>query len=580
VTVKLFGPSEYGASASGDLVLTLRDYKRNALGVFDTSGTAGALVEPPPAPPVPANIRWYVDAKSSGGNGSSAAPFRSITAAINAAQAGDVIFVRKGTYSKSATGELLPIASAPGAVALRARVQLVGEGAEGTIIDGENNPGNLVVIAASGARFAGFTVKRAGAVGLYVFRSANVVVENVFATGNARFGIGGEGSSGLIVRNNVADANVETGIAFVGAVSAAAPAGAPANCPPVASGAYGAWIVNNTSANNRADGILTGGGGNYCVADNVVTNNGSSGIEFNNRSESGAVPPLRGAVVNNTVTGNGGQQFAFAGTGILSAENGANIDLVSGNRLSRNRPYGIGVFLNAFAGRITGNTVADSATTALIVRPASSVVEISDNTLTGSSVGGIQVDDHSSVQTIRNNVVRGNDRGLSVLTSSNVELIQDNTIDDNTTVGVDVGGNSHVSVVTGTSASNNAGGAPSGGAGFEVRDGSSVDDLRASRIAGNHSGGGIFVSNGSRLTLNATTVDGNTGQGIFAVGAGSLVTVNGGSIVNTRRDSQGLGGYGVNAQDGARVTCAGAVLSGNAAGNVFVAGGGAAAGCN
>ena len=579
VTVKLFGPTEYDGPASGDLILTLRDYKRDVIRVFDTSGSGGGLVEPPPAPPVPGNIRWYVDAKSAGGTGSSASPFRSITRAVSAAQAGDVIFVRKGTYSPSTTGEVLPIGTGgPGLTPLRPNVQLVGEGAQDTIIDGENAPPNLVVIAAAGVRFAGFTVKRSGSVGTYVYRSANVVIENVFATGNARFGLGGEGSSGLVVRNNVAASNVETGIAFVSAVPAAAPPGAPGNCPPITYGAYGAWIVNNTSSNNRADGILTGGGGNYCVADNIVANNGSSGIEYNNRSETGPVPPLHGAVVNNTISGNGGQQFAFAGTGILAAENGGTIDLIQGNRLAKNRPYGIGVFLNAFAGRIVANTVVDSATTALIVRPSSSVDEIADNTLAGSGVGGIFVDDHSVVKTIRNNVVTGHDRGLSVLTSSTVTLVDNNTFDDNTTVGIDVGGGSEITTINNVSASNNAAGAPTGGSGVQVRDGSRVGVMQGSRVLNNQGQGGFFVSD-STIAIAGTSIDGNAAQGIFALGAGTRVTVNGGSIAGTRRDPGNQSGYGVNVQQGASVTCTGVAMSGNAGGNVFTNGGGTAAGC-
>ena len=378
VTVKLFGRTEYPQNGAGDLVLRLMNYKRETLLVVDNSNSGSGPVPPPPAPPVPSNIRWYVDAKSAGGNGSSASPFRSITSAINVAQAGDVIFVRKGVYSPSATGEVLPIGSGgPGLFPLKPNVQIVGEGAEGTIIDGENGSGNLVVIPAAGVRFAGLTVKRAGAVGVYVFRSANVVVENVYATGNTRFGIAGEGSSGLIVRNNVAVTNLETGIAFVGSVPAAAPpGGAPANCPVSPAGAYGAWIVNNTTNDNRADGILTGGGGNFCVADNLAVNNGSSGIEFNNRAESGPVPPLNGVVVNNTLTANGAQQFAFAGTGILSAENNGTIDLIQGNKLSRNKPYGIGIFLDAKAGRIVNNTVTDSSNSGILVSVRAAAAEI------------------------------------------------------------------------------------------------------------------------------------------------------------------------------------------------------------
>lgn len=585
VTVKLYGQTEYGAGAAGDLILTMRDYQRKVIKVYDNTIPGGGATEPPAPPPVPTNIRWYVDAKApAGGTGTSAAPFKSITEAVSRAQPGEVIFVRKGTYSTSLTGEKLPIGSAAvGVNPMAANVQLVGEGAQTTIIDGENAAGNLVVLPAAGTRIAGFMVTRAGAVGIYVYRAANVIVERNFATGNARFGIGGEGASGLVVRDNVAAGNIETGIAFTGAVPAAVPAGAPTSaCPAIAAGNYGAWIVDNTTNDNRADGILVGGGGNYCVAGNVAINNGSSGIEFNNRTEGAPLPPLNGATIANTLLGNGAQQFAFAGTGILAAENGATIDLVVGNKLTKNRPYGIAAFLNAKAGRIADNVVADTQTSGIIVRPTSQVIEIVNNTITGSGLAGIFVDTNSSVGTVSGNKATDNDRGMSVLDHSTVTLVDNNVFDDNRTLGMEVSGGSQVGTVSNLSASNNASAtaAAGSGSGFQVRDGASVGSLQGSRLVGNQGQGGLFVSNGGQVALTGVTIDTSTTQGVFAIGAGSRVTMGGGSVVNTKRDAAGQGGFGINAQGGAVVTCSGVALSGNAAGNVFTAGGSTAVGCN
>src|SRR5262249_17302196 len=162
-------------------------------------------------------------------------------------------------------------------------------------------------------------------------------LENNYFIGNVRFGAGSLNSSGLIVRNNVAVSNLESGMAFSGSIPATPPPGAPTNCPASAVGNYGAWIGNNISNDHPSDWILVSAGGNFCIANNTTVNNGSSGVEFNNRAEGVTVPALNGAVVNNTITGNGAQQFAFAGTGILSTENNAKIDLIQGNKLSKNR---------------------------------------------------------------------------------------------------------------------------------------------------------------------------------------------------------------------------------------------------
>ena len=104
--------------------------------------------------------------------------------------------------------------------------------------------------------------------------------------------------------------------------------------------------------------------------------------------------------------------------------------------------------------------------------------------------------------------------------------------------------------------------------------------LRGGSLLRNAGQGGIFVSNGSQLTISDTPIDGSVTQGLFAFGAGSRVTMTGGSIVNTRRDGANQNGFGVNAQQGAVITCTGVALGGNAGGNAFTTTGGTASGCN
>ena len=381
------------------------------------------------------------------------------------------------------------------------------------------------------------------------------------------------------MRNNVAVANLETGIAFVGSVPRRR---RPARRQlPALAGRCVRWMDRQQHTNdNRADGILTGGGGNYLRRrqprrqQRLVRHR----VQQSRRVGSGAAAERRRR--QQHADANGAQQFAFAGTGILSAENNGTIDLIQGNKLSRNSPYGIGIFLDAKAGRIVNNTVSDSSNSGILVSVRAAAAEISSNVVTESGIGGIFVDNHSAVATIADNHVTNSNRGLSVLDHSNVATVLRNTFDDNATVGVDVGISSHVGLIQGLNARNNGAGAPSGGAGFQVRDGSAVGELRDGTISNNSSEGGIFVSSGSLLTLANTTLDGNLYQGIFAFGAGSRVTMSTGSIPNTRRDGAGQGGYAVNAQEGAAIVCAGVTLAGNAGGNVFTASGGTASGCN
>src|SRR5256885_508954 len=92
------------------------------------------------------------DSALPGGDGSSANPFTTITAAINGASAGDTIIVRDGTYNES--------------VAINRSVTLISEhGSAATIINGQGTNANFsfaVSISANGVTFGdagqGFTV--------------------------------------------------------------------------------------------------------------------------------------------------------------------------------------------------------------------------------------------------------------------------------------------------------------------------------------------------------------------------------------------------------------------------------------
>jgi hypothetical protein len=583
VTIRLVGNSEYGTASTGDLIMTIKDAARNIVRTVDNSLSSGGTVPAPVAPTVPSTIHVYVDAAAAaGGDGTQARPFRSITAGINKATAGQVIFVRPGTYSVSKTGETVPLGSPPTTfLGFRPNVQLVGAGAETTIIDGENTGSNLMVIPAAGVRVAGFTFKRAPQIGLFVFRSANVTLENNLFIGNNRFGAGSLESSGLIVRNNVAVSNLESGLAFSGAVPAAPPPGAPTNCPASAVGNYGAWIVNNIANDNRADGILLSAGGNYCIANNTTVNNGSSGVEFNNRAEGTAVPALNGAVVNNTITGNGAQQFAFAGTGILSTENNAKIDLIQGNKLVKNRPYAIGIFLNGRAGKITQNTVTDTQSNAILIRSQATVDEVSDNIVQNNGDAGLFVDDASTVGSFLRNTSTFNSKGMQVTDGCTVTTVDGNTLDDNRAIGLEVAGPrvSRITTVSNNSISNNGAGSPSAGSGVQIRDSSSIAAFNANRLLNNQGQGGIYLSAGGQVTITNSTIDGSVTQGLASIGAGCSARLTGGSIVNTKRDAGGQGGFGINAQSGGSVTCSGTTLSNNAAGNVFSGNGGNVSGC-
>ncbi|MCX6617290.1 MAG: right-handed parallel beta-helix repeat-containing protein, partial [Acidobacteria bacterium] len=374
-----------------------------------------------------------------------------------------------------------------------------------------------------------------------------------------------------------------------------------------------ACIINNVANDNRSDGILGSQGGTLYILNNTTLNNGSSGIELNNRADPGqpANPALTGYIRNNTVSNNGGVQFAFAGTGILVTE-GAHAAEISGNQINNNRPYGIGIFLNGTAGLISKNRVVDTQLNGILVRSTSTVTEISDNTVTTSGLSGLFIDDKSRVDRILRNSSTTNGTctactdsksGLAVLSGSQAGTVDANFFDRNA-VGLEMATNSVVSSVTNSTLDSNDNG------GIFIRSGCTLSSFSANKvrtnrglgalqvegstitlansefsgnqaginlytnstatiqscqITSNKSGSALSVTGASQATLTGTTISGNTGdQAILAAGAGSSVRLNGGnSVINNKA-------WGLNAQNGGTISCSGAnTVSGNTSGNTL-----------
>ena len=569
VEIRTLGRSEYGSVGSEALVLSVLDNERRLIESFDKALLSAVNLEPPPAPAVPTNIDWHVASDApAGGDGSFAAPLNSITEAINRAGPGQTIFVGPGVYGPGTTGETLPIGTrGPGLRGFSEGIQLIGAGAESTIIDAELRPGIAVVLNADGPRMAGFTVKQAGSIGVYVFRAANVTLENNVFKANQRFGAGGELSSGLVVRNNNAISNMESGLAFAGSVPGVSRPDTSGHCPSSPTGRdYGAWIVDNNSSNNRAVGILLTQGGNYCVAGNATINNGSSGIELNNRDQEGVGrPPLNSVVVNNDIETNGGQQFAHAGTGILATENGATIDLIEGNRLVRNRPYGIGVFLDGHVGEIRGNSIVSTVSNSILVRVGSSVDQIVENVITGGGDSGILIANDGHVGRSVRNLISRNNKGLSVLSGSSLGRSEGDLIEDNRRIGLEVV-DGLLEEVTGAIILRNGADSAQGGTGIQIR-GQSAVAMRDSQVRDNFGQAGAYVAEGASLEVGDSIIDNNERHGLIAMDAGTEVIISDSEVTGTRQVGSG-NGFGITARREARVECQNTLIQNNAAGPV------------
>jgi len=617
VIVRTEAGTSRGPSGAGNLILTIRDRQREVLQTVSNSVPPPPPVDPPAAPSLD-GIRpdLYVDASArSGGNGTANRPFRSITEAVGkAARSGDVILVRPGTYSPALTGEVLPIGSpGPGLNRIPQNVVLIGSGASNTIIDAESGLRggarvNALGVGSDGVRIAGFTVRGSSAVGIFILGADKVQIDSNFFVGNGRFAVGASETRGLVISDNVARANNETGFSVANAQSMTV-AGSPEGCP----ASFGACIIRNVANEHSRDGFLMTTGGDYHILFNTAMNNGISGIEVNNRNN---LRPLNSIVKNNLTSNNGGVLFPFSGTGILVTEF-AHADEISGNQVNNNRPGGIAVFEDSSATLVQSNVIRNSRQNGLIVQKRSSVDTIAGNQVVNSGLAGIFVENSAIVNSISRNAVNNNGTcddctaakgGLAILGDSVVRTIHDNNFDRNS-LGMQIANSSSAESITNSSFDGNDSG------GILVRESSAIPDFTNNTVRNNRGqasvaiddslglfrqceisslegagvslfksadvtiqdtiisdspGHGIAVFDGSQLNLMSVGVLDNGDSGVLATGATTAVSLEN-STVTGNHD------YGLNAQNDATITCQGAnTVSGNVGGQTL----GNVQGCN
>jgi parallel beta-helix repeat protein len=262
-------------------------------------------------------------------DGSTQAPFRTLTRALEAAPEGTIIVLTPGTYS-TATGERFPIF-------MKSGVTIQGDPrdrGQGIVINGSGDylsrtfaRQKVAIVGANRAGLRGVTItnKASQGYGLWIESSSPVVSDNTFM-GSDHDGVSIVGSSAPILRNNYFLENGANGITIYGNSTAELienifeKTGFGIN---VAQNATPRLISNHITQNK--DGIVVQGSAQPILRNNIIDRNTRDGLvviaqaqpDLGNSSEPGG----------NTFVGNGGMDVnAKTATATIPAV---------GNQLSR-----------------------------------------------------------------------------------------------------------------------------------------------------------------------------------------------------------------------------------------------------
>lgn len=251
------------SGAASDLYFSVPDWTGGCTTVVETEGTT---------PPLDTFRRYGVNVVIQGEDNLIVAPGESIQAAIDAASVGDTVQVDPGTYHEN--------------IRLRSGINVVGAGQTATILQGLGNSNVVTATSVTDARMEGFKILGSGPgpslAGVMVI-GGNVQFSRNWITGNIN-GVYIQGGSSALLRNNLIDGNGSASDAYLnyGVITLA-------STPLIANnvvannhgaGLYFAWagstgaqVINNTVADNEADGIWCYNQANVTIKNNIVVRN-------------------------------------------------------------------------------------------------------------------------------------------------------------------------------------------------------------------------------------------------------------------------------------------------------------------
>jgi parallel beta-helix repeat protein len=192
------------------------------------------------------------------------AHYRKIQEAINAANLGDTIYVKAGTYYEQ--------------VVIDKALSLVGDGTDVTIIDA-NGLGTVITVMANNIIIEGFTIRNGDDNGIYISGYNHSIIRNNSITNNMWAGIVVRGDNNTISENNLTT-NRLSGINLTGSHNRII-RNRITNSP------YGIFLqysfdnmISENNLTNNAKGIGLFHSSNNMISENSIENNSDDGIRL------------------------------------------------------------------------------------------------------------------------------------------------------------------------------------------------------------------------------------------------------------------------------------------------------------
>jgi parallel beta-helix repeat protein len=214
----------------------------------------------------------------SGGNGTQASPYRSITAALAQAQPGSVILVAAGKYTKE-TGETFPLK-------IRSGIKL--QGSKGAIISGGGKffsatfaDQNVAMVTENNTQISGISITNSNprGYGLWLESSKNVTIANNTFTGSTHDGVFLTGDAIASVYDNLFTQNKASGLSAVGLSSGEIRNNVFDDTGfGLSIGQKSSVVVSNNRIVNNNDGIVLTNVTTPTLRDNYIGNNKRNGL--------------------------------------------------------------------------------------------------------------------------------------------------------------------------------------------------------------------------------------------------------------------------------------------------------------